>query len=73
MSVAAIRAMPTTSITKQDYVMLSPDGFVLVVPKQIFDALAMFMGTNRKHEAGLVEMQFRNGGVAGVEAKVRLK
>lgn len=62
-----------TPITAEDYVMLSPDGRVLKVTAAVYDALAMFMGMNRKHDAGAIEMQFRNGGVAGVEAKVKLK
>ena len=60
-------------IEATDYVMLSPDGSVLKVTAQVFEALAMFLGVNRKHEAGNLQISCRNGGVAGVEVNVKLK
>ena len=53
--------------------LLSPDGKVLKVTAQVFEALSMFLGAERKHECGSLEIQCRNGGVAGVEVNVKLK
>jgi hypothetical protein len=59
--------------TLSEYVLLAPDGRHIVLTAAVFDGLAMFIGGERKHEAGKVEIQFRNGGVAGVEVNAKLK
>ena len=63
----------SVEILATDYVLLSPDGKVLKVTAQVFEALSMFLGAERKHECGSLEIQCRNGGVAGVEVNVKLK
>jgi hypothetical protein len=45
-----------------------------VLTAAVFDALSMLLGANRKHDAGEVKVQCRNGGVAGVEiGSIKLK
>lgn len=65
--------VPAPSIGADDYVLLAPDGRYLKLTAAVFEALSMFLGSERKHEAGKLEIQCRNGGVAGVEFNVKLK
>jgi hypothetical protein len=63
-----------TTAAVSDYVLLSPDGGYIVLTAAVFDALSMLLGANRKHDAGEVKVQCRNGGVAGVEiGSIKLK
>lgn len=61
------------SVSPEDYVMMSPGGKLLKVTAQVFEALSMFLGAERKHECGSLEISCRNGGVAGVEVNLKLK
>lgn len=64
---------PAPSVGAEDYVLLAPGGQFLKVNAAVFDALSMFMGIDRKYDSGNLEIQCRNGGVAGVEVNVKLK
>jgi hypothetical protein len=51
------------------YVVVSPDGNRIEIPKELFGALWDFIEGNKP--SGSVTIQFRNGGVAGLEALIR--
>jgi len=51
------------------YMVMSPDGNHIVIPKELFRALWDFLHENKP--AGSVVIQFRNGGVAGLEAFIK--
>jgi hypothetical protein len=51
------------------YVVLSPDGARIEVPKELFLALSDFISARK--EAGSMTVHFRNGGVAGLETLVK--
>lgn len=60
--------VPTIKRTPPEIV--TTDGAFLI-PLELIDALARFM--TGKKPAGMIELTFRNGGVAGIECRERLK
>lgn len=53
----------------QQYLVVSPDGNKIEIPKELFVLLWDFSEGNKP--TGSVIMQFRNGGVAGLEAVIK--
>lgn len=53
----------------QGYLVVAPDGNQIEIPRELFDALSDFLQGNKP--TGSVVIQFRNGGVAGLEAVVK--
>ncbi len=53
------------------YLVISPDGRQIEVPRELFVVLNDFMATRK--EAGSMIVHFRNGGVAGLETLVKKK
>ena len=53
----------------QQYLVVSPDGNKIEIPKELFVLLWDFSEGNK--QTGSVIMQFRNGGVAGLEAVIK--
>lgn len=53
----------------QQYLVVSPDGNKIEIPKELFALLWDFSEGNKP--TGSVIMQFRNGGVAGLEAVIK--
>jgi len=53
----------------QQYLVVSPQGTQIEIPKELFAALCEFVHGNKP--TGSVVIQFRNGGVAGLEAQVK--
>jgi hypothetical protein len=49
----------------------SPDGKEIEVPRELFAILSDFMVTRK--DAGSMVVQFRNGGVAGLETLIKKK
>jgi hypothetical protein len=54
----------------QQYVVISPEGNQIEIPKELFGALSDFLQGAVK-PTGSVTIQFRNGGVAGLEAMIK--
>jgi hypothetical protein len=48
---------------------VSPEGIQIEIPQELFGALCDFLQGNRP--TGSVVIQFRNGGIAGLEAQVK--
>jgi len=64
--------MPSTasqSESRLQYAVVSPDGSRIEIPKELFRALWDFVKGDKS--SGTVTIQFRNGGVAGLEALVK--
>jgi hypothetical protein len=64
--------MPSTVLQRESglpYVVVSPDGSRIEIPKELFVALWDFIEENKP--SGTVTIQFRNGGVAGLEALIK--
>ena len=53
----------------QRYTVVSPHGDHIEIPRELFGALSDFLEGNKP--AGSVTIQFRNGGVAGLEGLVK--
>ena len=53
----------------QQCLVTSPDGVRVRIPSELFGALWDFLQGNK--ETGSVVIQFRNGGVAGIEALIK--
>ncbi len=51
------------------HVVVSPDGSQISIPRELFDALADFLQGSKP--TGALVIQFRNGGVAGLEALIK--
>jgi hypothetical protein len=51
-----------------DYLLLAPDGRRVCVPRQLFDAVVKFRDGKSN---GSVQISFKCGGIAGVEATER--
>jgi len=51
------------------YLVVSPEGIQIEIPQELFGALCDFLQGNRP--TGSVVIQFRNGGIAGLEAQVK--
>ena len=62
---------PVTSIQdgKHQYLVVAPDGNNIEIPKELFGVLWDFLQGNKS--TGSVVIQFRNGGIAGLEALVK--
>jgi len=56
-------------IQRAQYVVISPEGNQIEIPKELFGALWDFLQGNKP--SGSVTIQFRNGGVAGLEALIK--
>ena len=52
--------------TRQQYLVVSPDGLEVEIPKELFGLLWDFIHGSKP--AGSVVIQFRNGGIAGLES-----
>jgi hypothetical protein len=59
-------------VDNADYVVLGPDGSFLKVPKELYDALAIFVG-KQPCKAGQVIVHCNRGNVATVEVTFKLK
>jgi len=57
----------------QQYVVISPEGNQIEIPKELFGALSDFLhgSAGSVKPTGTVTIQFRNGGVAGLEAMIK--
>lgn len=53
----------------QQYLVVAPDGDRIEIPKELFGLLWDFLQGSK--QTGSVIMQFRNGGIAGLEAVTR--
>jgi hypothetical protein len=53
----------------QQYLVKSPEGMQIEIPKELYDALREFVQETKA--VGSVVIQFRNGGIAGLEALVK--
>jgi len=53
----------------RQYLVVSPDGNKIEIPKELFVLLWDFSEGNK--QTGSAIMQFRNGGVAGLEAVIK--
>jgi hypothetical protein len=51
------------------YLVKSPEGMQIEIPKELYDALREFVHETKA--MGSVVIQFRNGGIAGLEALVK--
>lgn len=51
------------------YAVVSPDGSQVPIPRELFAALADFLQGSKP--TGSLVIQFRNGGVAGLEAMIK--
>lgn len=54
---------------RQQCVIVSPDGVEIEIPKELFGALWDFL--NGSYQTGSMVIQFRNGGIAGIEAFIK--
>lgn len=54
----------------EQYLVISPEGMKIEIPKELYGALWDFLQGNNK-PTGSVVIQFRNGGIAGLEALVK--
>lgn len=52
--------------SRQQYLVVSPDGHEVEIPKELFGLLWDFIHGSKA--AGSVVIQFRNGGIAGLES-----
>lgn len=52
--------------SRQQYLVVAPDGHEVEIPKELFGLLWDFLHGSKS--AGSVVIQFRNGGIAGLEA-----
>jgi len=55
--------------TSQQYLVVAPDGNHIEIPKELFGLLWDFTEGNKP--TGSVIIQFRNGGIAGLEALIK--
>jgi hypothetical protein len=55
--------------TQQKYLAVSPDGIQVEIPKDLFGLLWDFLHSSKP--VGSVVIQFRNGGIAGLEAIIK--
>ena len=53
----------------QPYVVVAPDGDRIQIPQELFAALSDFL--QERGPSGSIVIQFRNGGIAGLEALVK--
>jgi hypothetical protein len=53
----------------QQYRVVSPEGNHIQIPKELFGALADFVHSSKP--TGSVVIQFRNGGIAGLESVIK--
>jgi len=55
--------------SKSTYFVVSPDGRQIAIPSELFGLLWDFLEGNK--QTGSIIVQFRNGGVAGLESFVK--
>jgi hypothetical protein len=55
--------------SSQQYLVVSPDGSRIEIPKELFGLLLDFLQGSK--QTGSVVIQFRNGGIAGLEAVIK--
>ena len=55
--------------TAPEHLVMSPDGSQICIPKELFGALADFLQGGKP--TGALVIQFRNGGIAGLEALIK--
>jgi hypothetical protein len=55
--------------TPQQYRVVSPEGIQIQIPRELFGALSDFV--HGAKPTGSVVIQFRNGGIAGLEAVIK--
>lgn len=55
--------------SKESYLVVAPDGTQVEIPKELYMVLWDFLQGSRN--SGSITIQFRNGGVAGLEAVVK--
>ena len=53
----------------QQHLVVAPDGTRIEIPKELFGLLVDFLQGSK--QTGSVVIQFRNGGIAGLEAVIR--
>ena len=53
----------------QQYVVVSPEGTQIVISRELFGALWDFLQGNKP--TGSLVIQFRNGGIAGLEGVIK--
>jgi hypothetical protein len=66
------RKMPTVvsfQHSPQQYTVVAPDGNRIEIPKELFGLLLDFLQGSK--QTGSVVIQFRNGGIAGLEAVIK--
>jgi hypothetical protein len=62
------------SVARSEFVLLGPGGAFLRVPKELYDALLMFIGEQSKvQKGGQVLVNCNRGNIAGVEVTFKLK
>lgn len=62
------------SVGVDDYVLSAPNGCFLKIPKELYDALVMFVGQqDQVNKGGQVIVNCNRGNVAGVEITLKLK
>jgi len=66
---AEVRTVVSFHPNPQQYLVVAPDGNQIEIPKELFGLLWDFSEGNK--QTGSVIMQFRNGGVAGLEAVIK--
>ena len=54
---------------RQQYLVVAPDGGRIEIPQELFGLLLDFVQGDK--QAGSVVIQFRNGGIAGLEAMIK--
>lgn len=61
-------------VAVNDFILLGPGGCFMKVPKELYDALLMFIGEQGKvRKGGKVIVNCNRGNVAGVEVTLKLK
>jgi hypothetical protein len=55
--------------TAPEHRVVSPDGSQISIPRELFGALADFLQGSKS--TGALVIQFRNGGIAGLEALIK--
>lgn len=62
---------PNSTNVRGSYVVASPEGLKVEIPKELFLVLCDFLEVRK--DAGSMTVHFRNGGVAGLETLVKKK
>jgi len=59
----------STANARDSYMVISPEGAGIAIPKELFVVLWDFLQIRK--DAGSMVVHFRNGGVAGLEALIK--